>query len=75
MFIKYVCPNCKNSKCYTSVQKEKVLCKNCKTEMILPRTDITSEIFTTEEARYLGDEAIFNTVGKRVSDKHSVKHT
>lgn len=41
----------------------------------MPKSDITSEIFTTEEARYLGDEAIFNTIGKRISNKHSTKHT
>lgn len=75
MFIKYICPNCNSSRSFTSVQKNKVLCKECNTEMILPRNDITSEVFSTPEARYLGDEALFNTIGKRISDKHDVKHT
>lgn len=75
MFIKYICPKCNNSRVFSSVKKEKVLCKSCNIEMLLPRTELNSEIFTTPEARYLGDEALFNTVGKRVSAKHNIKHT
>lgn len=35
--------------------------------------NITADVMTSEEARYLGDEALYNTVGSRISEKHS-KH-
>lgn len=74
MFIKYVCPKCNSSRVFSTVKKEKVFCKNCNAEMFLPKSEVTSEVFTTPEARYLGDEAIFNTIGKRISTKHNAKH-
>ena len=33
--------------------------------------NITADVRTSEEARYLGDEALYNTIGSRISEKHS----
>lgn len=37
--------------------------------MTTTKNDIAVEVMTTEESRYMGDEAIFNTVGSRITDK------
>lgn len=76
MFIKYICsnPGCKSTRVFSSVKSEKVICDKCNSEMLLEKNNVTSEVFTTPEARYLGDEALFNTVGKRISNKHTAKH-
>jgi hypothetical protein len=42
--------------------------------MTTPRADVAVEVMTTPEARYLGDEALFNTIGDRVSKKHRIRH-
>lgn len=35
--------------------------------------NITADVMTSEEARFLGDEALYNTIGNRINDKYS-KH-
>lgn len=69
MFIKYICPSCKETRYFSSVKKDEVLCKNCGNVMTTTKNDIVVEVMTTEESRYIGDEAIFNTVGSRITDK------
>lgn len=74
MLIKYTC-ECGSKRFFSSVQNDKVFCKNCGKEMQTLRDNLGSEILTTEESRYLGDEAIFNTIGKRVSNKKDIHHS
>lgn len=73
MLITYCCKNCNKSRYFTSVQSTTVNCKDCNSEMLLKRGDVSSSIMTTEESRFLGDEAIYNTVGRQVAAKRS-KH-
>lgn len=42
--------------------------------MQMLKGNVVSEVMTTPEARYLGDEALFNTVADRISNKHRTKH-
>lgn len=73
MIIKYTCPNCNNTKAFATIQKNPVLCSNCKTEMTTSKTKIAIEVMTSEEARFIGDEALFNTVGDRISGRYRTK--
>lgn len=73
MIIIYKCENCDSKRYFSTVQISEVVCKKCNSKMIQPKTEVTSEVMTTEESRYLGDEALYNTVGGRVSEKYS-KH-
>lgn len=41
--------------------------------MITQKTNIASEVKSTEDSRFFGDEAIYNTVGSRITEKKS-KH-
>lgn len=71
MLIIYQCSNCDSRRFFSSVQTEDVFCKNCNSKMDTPKNNVSSEIKTSEEARYLGDEALYNTVGSRITDKKS----
>lgn len=71
MLIVYTCKNCGAKRYFSNVQNENVLCKKCNGEMSRSSDNITAEVMTSEEARYLGDEALYNTVGSRISEKHS----
>ena len=77
MLIKYNCtnPNCAEVRYFSSVQTELPLCKKCGSNMTDKKTNIVVEVMTTPESRFMGDEALFNTVGDRVSKKHRVRHT
>lgn len=75
MFIKYICPNCKEIRYLSSIKKEDVLCKKCGNKMEVSKKNTSVEILSTPEARYLGDEAMYNTIGNRISEKHNRKHT
>lgn len=74
MFIKYTCAKCGKTRCFSKIQTDEVICPNCNTVMTTPRADVAVEVMTTPEARYLGDEALFNTIGDRVSKKHRIRH-
>lgn len=43
--------------------------------MDLQKSQLAVEVMTTEESRYLADEALYSTVADRVSDKTRVRHT
>lgn len=75
MYIKYICPNCKETRYLSSVHSDKVFCDKCGQEMKVSKKNTTVEVLSTPEARYMGDEAIFNTIGNRISNKHNNKHT
>lgn len=75
MFIKYVCPKCEKKRVFSSVQNGTVNCKSCGTKMDLQKGQIAIQEMTTEESRYLADEALFSTIADRVSDKTRVVHT
>lgn len=75
MIIKYYCNKCNKTRAFSSVQKDKVLCKGCGSEMKLKKDNISINSMTTEEARFLADEALFCTVEDRVSGKTRVRHT
>lgn len=75
MFIKYVCSKCNKKRVFSAVQKDKVFCKGCGAEMSLQKGDLVVEVMTTPEARFMADEALFNTIADRVSDKTRVRHT
>lgn len=74
MLIEYKCKKCNSERCFSSIQKDKVLCKKCGSEMDPLRENISIDQYTTEEARYLADEAIYNTIGDRYSQKHRLEH-
>ena len=73
MIIKYTCPSCNRTKAFATIQKGPVVCSNCKTEMTTSKTKIAIEVMTSEEARFIGDEALFNTVGDRISGRYRTK--
>lgn len=75
MIITYKCTDCNKSRYFSSIQKEKVTCKECGKEILPEKGNIGVSLMTTEESRFMGDEAIYNTVGKRVSGKHSKHYT
>ncbi len=70
MIITYVCKNC-GSKRFLSKVEENVLCKKCSSVMEIPRSEINSDSITTQEARFIADEALYNTVGSRMLGYHS----
>lgn len=74
MLIKYICKNC-NEERYFSNPQENVICKKCGNKMISEKDDIAVSVLSTEESRYLGDEAMFNTIGNRISNKINSRHT
>lgn len=71
MLINYNCPNCGKSRYFSSIQKDKIYCKNCNVEIFPTKGDISISIMTSEESRYLGDEALYSTVGKQIAEKRS----
>lgn len=71
MYIKYTCEACNKMRCFSKLPTTEILCPNCNNSMTTSKSDITSEIMTTPESRYLGDEAIYNTIGNRVSKKRN----
>lgn len=73
MLIVYSCKNCNAKRYFSSVQSGEVRCKKCNGEMSRSSDNITADVMTSEEARFLGDEALYNTVGSRISSTHS-KH-
>lgn len=73
MLIIYHCTKCEGKRYFSNVQTKTVQCKNCNSEMQRSSDNITADVMTSEEARFLGDEALYNTVGNRINDKHS-KH-
>lgn len=74
MLIIYNCTNCDGKRFLTAVSKDVVLCKKCNARMSVQQGNISSDSQTTEEARYMADEALYNTVGDRINDKHRVRH-
>lgn len=74
MFIEYKCKKCGAERCFSAVQKDKVVCKKCGSEMESTQDNISIDQYTTPEARYLADEAIYNTIGDRYSQKHRLEH-
>lgn len=70
MIITYVCKNC-GSKRFLSKVEENVLCKKCSGVMEISRSEINSDSITTQEARFIADEALYNTVGSRMLGYHS----
>jgi len=66
MMIVYECPKCKSKRVLSSIQ-EKVLCKKCESEMFLKKDNIHSDSLTTEESRFMADEAMYNTLGDRTT--------
>lgn len=75
LFIKYICPKCNKKRVFSTVQNESVTCKECGTKMDLQKSQLAVEVMTTEESRYLADEALYSTIADRVSDKTRVRHT
>ena len=74
MFIKYICDNCKSKRVFSTVQKDTILCKKCNNKMKLCKDCISVNVMSTPEARYIGDEAMFGTIGDRISGKHKQNH-
>lgn len=74
MLVTYICSKCDGKRFLTSVIKAPVLCKQCNESMYLKQDNISTDSQTTEEARFLADEALYNTIGDRISKKHRVKH-
>lgn len=75
MLLTYICEKCGSKRFFTSVKTETPTCNKCGGAMSLKKDNITHDSFTTEEARFLADEALYNTVADRISKKHRVKHT
>lgn len=73
MLIIYFCENCNSKRYFTSIKSDIVNCVNCNIPMITQKTNIASEVKSTEDSRFFGDEAIYNTVGSRITEKRS-KH-
>lgn len=72
MFLIYRCDKCGSERYFTSKRTSDVFCEKCRdSKLTLVRDHVSVEIDTTPESRYLGDEAIFNTVGRRVSAKRN----
>lgn len=67
MIIKYKCPKCSTVRTFTRIKKD-AKCNDC--DVLLERvlTNISVDSFTTEESRFINDEAIYNTMGKRAND-------
>lgn len=68
MFIKYECPNCGKVRTFT-VAKKDVKCDECKVLLRRNLTNISIDSYSTEESRFMNDEAMFGTIGKRVDEK------
>lgn len=68
MIIKYTCPKCKKTRTFT-VPKKDVKCKECDVLLERSLTNISIDSYTTEESRFMNDEAMFGTIGKRVEEK------
>ena len=66
MIIQYNCEKC-GSKRFLSKVENKVFCKSCGSEMEVLRKDVHSDTYTTEESRFIADEALYNTVGDRTT--------
>jgi len=73
MLITYTCPKCNSQRFLTSV-KEGVTCKECGTEMKCKRDNPATSSLTTEEARFIADEALYNTIGDRIAGTHRARH-
>lgn len=71
MVIQYTCPSCNSKRYFTSTQDKEVLCVKCNTKMETRKGGIAIKVESSEEARFMGDEALFNTLGNRISGKHT----
>ena len=74
MIIKYFCKNCQKKRFLTKLSSTDVICPNCNSIMELEKDNITIEMNSTEEDRFIADEALFNTVGARVTGRHENMH-
>lgn len=70
MFIKYYCKNCGNIRVFSS-KKDSVMCDKCNSVMYCNEGNKSIVINSSEEARYLADEALFNSIGDRIGKKSS----
>lgn len=68
MFIDYKCPKCGDVRTFT-VPKTDVKCNKCGVLLERNLTNISIDSYTTEESRFINDEAMFGTIGKRVEER------
>ena len=73
MLITYTCPKCNAQRFLTKV-KDEVECKECGTIMNCKRDNPATGSLTTEEARFMADEALYNTIGDRIAGVHRARH-
>lgn len=67
MILKYKCPKCETVRTFT--RPKEVKCDKC--DVLLERvlTNISVDSFTTEETRFVNDEAMYGTIGKRIEER------
>lgn len=70
MFIKYYCKKCGNTRVFSN-KKDFIVCNKCGSNMYCNDNNKGIIINSSEEARYLADEALFNSIGDRISKKSS----